>query len=154
MLKKRINIKGAIGRLLYLNNRKIYDKIVLQENIRKGIFMKKITNKINMAIISMMVASPAFAANVNESAICLLLNDLKGVFNMLRTFCFIGAAFMIAGWAWGYISKGEAKLDDLKSKGTGLLIGFILLFSVGLILQFLLSASGGRTFGCAGLAQW
>ncbi len=119
--------------------------------------MKKITNKINMAIISMMVASPAFAANVNESAICLLLNDLKGVFNMLRTFCFIGAAFIIAGWAWGYISKGAGKdgaMEDLKGKGTGLLIGFILLFSVGLILQFLLSASGGRTFGCAGLAQW
>ena len=106
-----------------------------------------------MAIIGMMVASPAFAA-VRGNAICLLLNDLKGVFNMLRTFAFIGAAFMIAGWAWGYISKGEAKMDDLKNKGTGLLIGFILLFSVGLILQFLLSAAGGSTFGCTGLDQW
>lgn len=115
--------------------------------------MKKVMNKVNFAIISMMVASPAFAA-VQENAICMLLNDMKSVFNMLRTFAFIGAAFMIAGWAWGYISKGEAKMDDLKSKGTGLLIGFILLFGVGLILQFLLSASGGRTFGCAGLAQW
>ena len=74
--------------------------------------MKKVMNKINMAIIGMMVASPAFAA-VRGNAICLLLNDLKGVFNMLRTFAFIGAAFMIAGWAWGYISKGEAKMDDL-----------------------------------------
>lgn len=157
-MKKYKYIKGAVGRLLYLNNRKIYDKIVLQENIRKGIFMKKITNKINMAIISMMVASPAFAANVNESAICLLLNDLKGVFNMLRTFCFIGAAFIIAGWAWGYISSGKVgdkdAMGELKNKGTALLVGFILLFSVGLILQFLLSASGGRTFGCAGIAQW
>lgn len=114
--------------------------------------MKKVMNKINFAIISMMVASPAFA--VNDSAICMLLNDMKGVFNMLRTFCFIGAAFMIAGWAWDFISKGKAEMKDLKEKGTGLLVGFILLFSVGLILQFLLSASGGRTFGCAGLAQW
>lgn len=115
--------------------------------------MKKIMNKINFAIIGMMVASPAFAA-VNESAICLFMKDLRGVFNMLRTFCFIGAAFMIAGWAWGYISKGEAKMDDLKNKGTGLLIGFILLFSVGLILQFLVSASGGRTLGCSELLNW
>ena len=109
--------------------------------------MKKVMNKINMAIIAAMVSSPAFAV-VNESAMCLFMKDLRGVFNMLRTFAFIGAAFMIAGWAWGYISKGEAKMDDLKNKGTGLLIGFILLFSVGLILQFLVSASGGRALGC------
>ena len=120
--------------------------------------MKKIINKINFAIIGLMVASPAFAV-VQENAICMLLNDMKGIFNMLRTFCFIGAAFMIAGWAWGYISGGKdgkasPSMDDLKTKGTGLLVGFILLFSVGLILQFLLSASGGRTFGCSGIAQW
>ena len=115
--------------------------------------MKKIMNKINFAIIGMMVASPAFAA-VNEKAICVFLRDLRGIFNMLRTFAFIGAAFLIAGWAWGYISKGEAKMDDLKNKGTGLLIGFILLFSVGLILQFLVSASGARTFDCPELLNW
>ena len=109
--------------------------------------MKKIMNKINFAIVGMMVASPAFAA-VNESAMCLFMNDLRGVFNMLRTFAFIGAAFLIAGWAWGYISKGEAKMDDLKNKGSGLLVGFILLFSVGLILQFLVSATGAKALGC------
>ena len=104
-------------------------------------------NKVNMAIIGMMVASPAFAV-VNESAMCLFMKDLRGVFNMLRTFAFIGAAFMIAGWAWGYISKGEAKMDELKNKGSGLLVGFILLFSVGLILHFWVSASGGKALGC------
>ena len=109
--------------------------------------MKKIMNKINFAIVGMMVASPAFAV-VNESAMCLFMNDLRGVFNMLRTFAFIGAAFLIAGWAWGYISKGEAKMDDLKNKGSGLLVGFILLFSVGLILQFLVSATGAKALGC------
>ena len=114
--------------------------------------MKKIMNKINFAIIGMMVASPAFAV-VNESALCLFMNDLRGVFNMLRTFAFIGAAFLIAGWAWGYISKaggkdGAVSMEDLKNKGTGLLVGFILLFSVGLILQFLVSATGAKTLGC------
>ena len=115
--------------------------------------MKKVMNKVNFAIIAAMVANPAFAV-VNEKAICVFLRDLRGVFNMLRTFAFIGAAFLIAGWAWGYISKGEAKMDDLKNKGTGLLIGFILLFSVGLILQFLVSASGARTFDCPELLKW
>ncbi len=109
--------------------------------------MKKVMNKINFAIIAAMVASPAFA-KVNESAMCVFMDDLRGVFNMLRTFAFIGAAFLIAGWAWGYISKGEAKMDDLKNKGSGLLVGFILLFSVGLILQFLVSATGAQALGC------
>lgn len=141
--------------LLYLKNTFFYDKIVLQENIRKGIYMKKIMNKINFAIIGMMVASPAFAA-VNESGICEILGELKKVFNLLRTFAFIGAAFMIAGWAWGFISAG--KIDaakEAKDKGMALLIGFALLFGVGIILQFLGSTSGANALGCgAQLYRW
>ena len=115
--------------------------------------MKKIMNKINFAIISMMVTGSAFAAQaVNESAICQLVTEMASVFKMLRVFCFIGAAFMIAGWAWGYISKGEAKMDDLKKQGTALIVGFILLFSVGLIFQFLVSVSNGSFGFCSNLA--
>ena len=123
--------------------------------------MKKIMNKINFALIALMVSVPAFAAKSGASntitidgGMCELIERLHGIFSILRILAFVGAAFYIAGWAWKYISSGDAKMDDLKNKGTGLLIGFILLFGVGLILQFLLSASGGRTFGCAGLAQW
>ena len=116
--------------------------------------MKKVMNKINLAIIGMMVAGPAFAAGsaVNASAICQLVNEMASVFKMLRVFCFIGAAFMIAGWAWGYISKGEAKMDDLKKQGTALIVGFILLFAVGLIFQFLVSVSNGNWGLCPNLA--
>lgn len=113
--------------------------------------MKKVMNKVNFAIISMMVASPAFAA-VQENAICSLVRDMKGVFSMLQTFAFIGAAFMIAGWAWGYISSGKAEMKDIKDKGTGLLVGFILLFGVGLVLRFITSASGGAVMGCVASA--
>ena len=109
--------------------------------------MKKIMNKVNFAIIAMMVSIPAFAA-VNESAICGLMKELKGVFGLLRTLAFIGAAFYIAGWAWEFISKGEAKPDDIKKKGTGLLVGFILLFSIGVLLSVLVSTSGGKIFNC------
>ena len=109
--------------------------------------MKKIMNKINFAIIAMMVSVPAFAA-VNERAICGLVKELKGVFELLRTLAFIGAAFYIAGWAWEFISKGEAKPDDIKKKGIGLLVGFILLFSIGVLLQVLVSTSGGQILGC------
>ena len=141
--------------LLYLNNLFFYDKIRLLEYIRKGNLMKKIMNKINFAVIAAMASGSAMAASgVNDKAICVFMHDLHGVFTMLQTFCFIGAAFMIAGWAWGYISKGEAKMDDLKNKGSGLLVGFILLFSVGLVLRFLYSASGQGALGCPEILNW
>lgn len=110
--------------------------------------MKKIMNKVNFAIIAMMMSVPAFAT-ADESAICGLVSELKGVFQLLRTLAFIGAAFYIAQWAWGFISKPEeAKIEKLKEKGMGLLYGFILLFSVGVLLSVLVSASGGRMLGC------
>ena len=109
--------------------------------------MKKIMNKINFAIIAMMVSVPAFAA-VNQNAICRLVDELKGVFELLRTLAFIGAAFYIASWAWGFISSGKAEIKDIKEKGIGLLVGFILLFSVGVLLSVLVSATGGKMLGC------
>ena len=112
--------------------------------------MKKIVNKINMALVGIMVSLPAFAA-FDENAICKLMDDLGAIFRMLRTFCFIGAAFMIAGWAWGYISSGKVTDDpmkELKTKGTALLIGFFLLFGVALVFQFLTSATGASILGC------
>ncbi len=108
--------------------------------------MKKIMNKINFALIAIMASVPAFAA---DKAMCEALTKLHDVFNLLRTLAFIGAAFYIAGWAWGYISKGEAKMDDIKNKGLGLIVGFSLLFLVGVILTFIMSASGAKFIGCA-----
>lgn len=108
-----------------------------------------------MAVIGIMVASPALAAQINESGLCVLLEEFKTIFSMLRTFAFVGAAFTIAGWAWGYISSGKFEMKDVKDKGTGLLVGFILLFGIGVILQFLMSTAGGRALGCVNvLTGW
>lgn len=90
----------------------------------------------------------ASAAGANGDP-CVLIASMQGVFRTLRTLAFVGAGFMIAGWAWGYITKGEAKMDDLKAKGTGLLVGFALLFGIGMVLQFLPGISG-----CAGVYNW
>ena len=108
--------------------------------------MKKIMNKINFALIAMMVSVPAFAAG--DNVMCEALQKLHGLFNLLRTLAFIGAAFYIAQWAWGYISKGDVKMDDIKDKGTALIVGFSLLFLVGVILSFVMSASGAKFIGC------
>ncbi len=78
---------------------------------------------------------------------CVLIASMQGVFKTLRTLAFVGAGFLIASWAWGYITKGDGKvMDDLKSKGISLLVGFTLLFSIGIVLQFLPGISG-----CAGI---
>lgn len=91
---------------------------------------------------------------VDTTAVCGLVVELEKVFQIMRTLAFVGAAFSIAGWAWGYISKGDAGMDDLKKKGTGLLVGFILLFGMGFIFQFLGSTTGHKALGCATFATW
>lgn len=126
--------------------------------------MKKIINKVSFAVVGLMASSSAFAAKTAtaggksitiDNGMCALLGRLQGVFDILRIMAFIGAAFYIAGWAWEFISKGEAKLDDVKKRGIGLLVGFSLLFMVGLVLSFVMSASGLNILGCQDvLKKW
>lgn len=117
--------------------------------------MKKILKKIGLAGVvvlaaggAAMAAGAAGGVGVNESGLCALIGQMYGVFKILRTLAFVGAAFIIAGWAWGYISKGEVKMDDLQKKGTGMLVGFVLLFGIGVVLQFFLSSAGLEIIGC------
>ena len=79
---------------------------------------------------------------VNNSGLCDLIIQMQNVFKILRTLAFVGAAFLVAQWAWSYIKAGDVKMDDLKDKGTGLLVGFILLFAIGAVLSFVLSSTG------------
>ena len=129
--------------------------------------MKKIMNKINCAIVGLMVSVPAFADTItvnkvttsSDASLCDLLNRLHGVFDILRILAFVGAAFYMAGWAWTYISKaGDDKagfsVEDIKKKGTGLLVGFTLLFIIGLVLSFVMSAAGMEWAGCTALKEW
>ena len=115
--------------------------------------MKKVLNKINFAIVGLMAtASSAFAeggTSSTDSALCGLVRELGGVLGTLRILAFIGAGFLIAGWAWDFIAKGDVKLDDVKKKGVGLLTGVILLFAIGTVLSFLIGAAkDGGSLGC------
>ncbi len=119
--------------------------------------MKKVMNKINFAVLGIIMSASAWAKEINidtvgggdaGNGICDLLKSLQSVFNVLRILAFIGAAFYIAGWAWTYISKGEAKLEDVKKQGIGLLVGFSALLLVGIVLSFVMSASGLKVIGC------
>lgn len=121
--------------------------------------MKKLLKKIGFAGIATLAgASAALAApgagGVNESGLCALIGQMYGVFKILRTLAFVGAAFIIAGWAWGYIKDGKGvDMDDLRKKGTGMLVGFVLLFGIGIVLSFFLSSAGLGVIGCPELIQ-
>lgn len=106
--------------------------------------MKKISNYFLMASVFVMANVPAFA----DDGVCNLIKGLKPVINVLRTLAFIGAAFVLMDWAWGFIKGGKAEMKDIETKGIGMLVGFFLLFAVGLILQFVGSNSGAEFFKC------
>ena len=116
--------------------------------------MKNLLKKLGFAgIVVLTGASAALAAvaggaGVNNSGLCNLIGRMYGVFQILRTLAFVGAAFIIAGWAWGYISRGKFEMEDLRKKGTGMLVGFVLLFGIGIVLQFFLSSAGLGLIGC------
>ena len=114
--------------------------------------MKKISKYSLSAMIALSIfVHNALAATTSadgEAAICKLLDGFKGVIGTLRTLAFIGAAFMIMDWAWGFIKAGDVTKDNLKDKGVALLVGFALLLGVGFILNFVMSASGKQALGC------
>lgn len=109
--------------------------------------MKKLMNKFNFALVAVMAATPAFADN----PMCDLVKRLGHIFGWIRNLAFVGAAFIIAAWAWDFIAKGEVKMDDVKKKGMGMFVGFLLLFSIGILINFLLGAADvGGSFQCQG----
>jgi hypothetical protein len=110
--------------------------------------MKKYGFAVLAIFIGMTAANAAPNAAPVTGDVCILIAGMQGVFKTLRTLAFVGAAFTIAGWAWGYISSGKAEMPDIKGKGIGLLVGFTLLFSIGIVLQFL-----GPITGCV-LTGW
>lgn len=122
--------------------------------------MKNILKKLGFAgVVVLAGAGTALAAQaggVSNSGLCGLIHQMYGVFEILRTLAFVGAAFIIAGWAWGYITAGKGvDIEDLRKKGTGMLVGFILLFGIGIVLQFFfLSAAGQKMLGCPEILQW
>lgn len=122
--------------------------------------MKKVFNKFNFALVAMLIAAPAFAAGGGMDGLCALITSLQGIFRWLRILAFVGAGFFIATWAWGYISDpkdGKDLIGDIKKKGTGMLVGFLLLFMIGVILTAVINMAGaGGMLGCAetALAAW
>ena len=110
--------------------------------------MKNYTKVLVFAAMVALIVVPAHAAAASNG-LCDLIVKMQGIFRTLRVLAFVGAGFYMADWAWGYISGGKVEMKDLKTKGTGLLVGFSLLFLIGVVLSFLLSAAkDGGSLGC------
>lgn len=103
--------------------------------------------KLGFALVLVMATVGFAHAAGDYGDACALVQSMQGVFKTLRTLAFVGAAFTIAGWAWGFIAAGESKMDDLKKKGIGLLVGFALLFGIGAVLTFLPGLAGCASVG-------
>lgn len=101
-------------------------------------------------LIVFILSGPAHAAVTGGDGLCALISEMKGVFQILRMLAFVGAGFIIAKYGWEAISTGKIGgkdlLDGLKNTGVAILVGFVLLFSIGLILGFLMD---GRIVECA-----
>ncbi|MCL1785663.1 MAG: hypothetical protein FWG39_00745 [Alphaproteobacteria bacterium] len=118
--------------------------------------IKNILKNFAMAGVFMAVfAAAAYAqaqggTTINQRELCPLIFSLQEVFKLLRTLCFVGAAFIIMSWAWGYIKAGKIEKwdEDVKTKGIALIVGFILLFGVGMMLTFLTSTVGHTLLDC------
>lgn len=103
--------------------------------------------KVGVILLSMLVVVPVLASESSDGfggimseAVCDLLVQFGAVFRILRTLAFVGAGFIIAGWAWGWISGGKGpEVKDVKEKGIGLLIGFGVLFGLGVLINIFLN---------------
>ena len=112
--------------------------------------MKKLMKKISFAMVGIMASVPAMAAVKYGDVLCSLASEFNNIFRMLRLLAFIGAGMSIASWAWGYIKAGKVDIQkEVSEKGIGLLVGFVLLFSIGTILTVFMSMAGqGGSLGC------
>ena len=107
--------------------------------------------RIQTSVAALLVSTPVFAATGTDSGLCSLITELKGVFGTLRTLAFVGAGFILAKYAWEAITTGKINSKDnmvegVKTVGVPMIIGFVLLFSIGIVLSALLS---GRIIDCA-----
>lgn len=85
-----------------------------------------------------------------ENNICDLIVKMQDVFKLLRVLAFAGAAFILAKYAWEAITTGKIggkdMMEGVKITGIGMLVGFFLLFGIGIVLSALLS---GHIVDCA-----
>lgn len=107
------------------------------------LFAVAITNSATAAETAVFQVSPEM---------CELIEKLQETFKLLRILAFLGAGFILAKYGWEAISSGKIGGKDLiegvKTSGIAMIVGFALLFMVGVVITFILN---GRATGCDAL---
>ena len=111
-------------------------------------------NKIMFMSIGMCALTTSALAAGDIGGMCELIAEMQDIFKLIRTLAFVGAGFMLAKYAWEAIStgklNGEADLvKGAQKTGVPMLVGLILLFAIGTVLQVLSSATGAELMGCS-----
>lgn len=107
-----------------------------------------------VAVIATVAPAIAVEPGVNDG-LCDMIARFQDVFKLLRTLAFVGAGFILAKYGWEAITSGKIAgkdniADGIKAIGVPMIVGFALLFSIGILLGFL---SNGQNFGCPELTQ-
>ena len=114
--------------------------------------MKKQLKVVGFAALCafMVVSSASAEGGLSDAGLCVLIEKFKDIFKILRTLAFIGAGWLIATWAWKYITEAKAidPMKEVKEKGISMIVGFVLLFGSGTVLQIISSATGAKVLGC------
>ena len=114
--------------------------------------MKNYAKVLVFAAIVALIIVPAQALTVS-TPVCNLVGEMQKVFRLLRILAFIGAGFYIADWAGGFISAGKVDMAKAKEKGIGLLVGFTLLFIIGVMISVVLGVTDENGTNCDKLTE-
>ncbi len=107
----------------------------------------KFTNKYlkPMALAAFVMAATVSTgyADVPDVQVGKLSAEMFKIFKILRSLAFIGAAFILAGKAWGWIKAGKVEWEnEMKGSGMAMIVGFFVLFSIGMIIGLFIPEGG------------
>jgi len=114
---------------------------------------------LSVFLLTVMIVGSAMAEDNQQvfkisTEMCNLIKELQETFKLLRVLAFLGAGFILAKYAWEAISSGKIGGKDLiegvKTSGISMIVGFALLFMIGVLISFLLN---GRATGCNALVN-
>lgn len=117
--------------------------------------MPNLNDSLFTTFVVAMAVFPALATVTGNSGICDLIQQLQSGFKTLRTLAFVDAEFILAKYGWKAIATGKiggkgSIADGLKEIGVSMIVGFALLFSIGILLGVFTS---DNNFGCDALTN-
>lgn len=124
-------------------------------HVLSPVFVPNLNSSLFTIFVVAMAVFPALATVTGNNGICDLIQQLQSGFKTLRTLAFVDAEFILAKYGWKAIATGKiggkgSIADGLKEIGIPMIVGFALLFSIGILLGVFTS---DNNFGCDALTN-